>query len=443
MLQNQFIEYTRKLDLISSNDNILLGVSGGMDSMTLFHLLLKTGFYFSVAHCNFSLRGDESDNDEQMVVETCKSKGIKVFTRRFDTIEYSDIHRVTIQVAARELRYNWFQELCTEHHFTKIAIAHNRDDLVETFLINLIRGTGLKGLTGIKPLNGNIVRPLLFAGRDIIEKYVNEYNIPFRNDSSNQSTKYKRNYIRLNVIPMLEQLNPSVKESISLTANHLLEYWRIVEERHLELKEKIISLRDGKICFSIENLINEPSRNSFLVEELFRYGFSPLHTEQILKSLTRQPGKIFYSEMYELVRDRDYLILSKRTDIHCTSIKIDKECTSFNYPLKISISTFPWKTTMKIQKDKCIASYDLDKLTFPLTLRNIQKGDKFRPFGMKGVKKISDFLTDLKIPVNEKDNTMVLVSGEDIIWVVGYRVSDGYKVDTGTKNVYQIELVSV
>ncbi|MHC1705080.1 MAG: tRNA lysidine(34) synthetase TilS [Tenuifilaceae bacterium] len=432
-MQSRFIDFIRKNNLVTEKYKILLGVSGGIDSMVMLSLFHKSGFEVVVAHCNFSLRAEESDADEELVVHECGLMGIKLHRIRFDTQKYALDNKLSIQVAARNLRYNWFNSLCSEFGFTKIAIAHNRDDVAETVIINLTRGTGLKGLTGIKATHGLIIRPLLFAGRDEITRFALQNGISYRNDSSNASTKYARNRIRHNVIPELEEINPSAKASIASTAKHVQQAWDLVERYLSDARIKLCKTEGDGLFISIKGLKKEQFCSLFLVEELTPYGFTPDSIEQIVDSLDSQPGKIFYSMTHQLLRDRDNLIITERKELDQTIVTIENDCKSIDQPVKLNFAIIENSESYKIPYDSSMAVIDYDKLIFPLTLRHWQPGDKFVPFGMEGFKKVSDFLIDKKVPLTQKEKVFVLESGDNIVWVVGVRIDDRYKVTKQTK----------
>lgn len=435
-MQNRFVDFIRRNNLVSERDKILLGVSGGIDSMVMLTLFHKAGFDISVAHCNFSLRGDESDGDEQLVIHECEVNGFKLHTIRFETESYADENKLSIQVAARNLRYEWFNSICKEFGYTKIAIAHNRDDVAETVIINLTRGTGLKGLTGIKAKQGVIIRPLVFASRDEIIRFAAQNSVPFRNDSSNASVKYARNRIRHNVLPELEKLNPSAKASIASTANHVQEAWALVENYLNGLKGRLIREEDGRLFISIQGLKDEPHCKLFLLEVLAPFGFTPDAIEQVYESVNSQPGKVFYSSTHQLLRDRESFILSEIKIAGHSTIRVDRDCASVDFPVKLGFIIVDNSESFKVPRDSSVAVLDFDKLTFPLTLRPWQAGDRFIPFGMDGFKKVSDFLIDQKVSLLDKENVYVLESGNDIVWVVGCRIDDRYKILPQTKKVW-------
>lgn len=439
-MQSRFVDFIRDNNLASGSDKLLLGVSGGIDSMVMLSLFRKAGFSVAVAHCNFSLRGDESDGDERLVIQECEVNGIELHRVKFETESYAEEHKLSIQVAARNLRYDWFNKLCSEFGYTRIAIAHNRDDVAETLVLNLTRGTGLKGLSGIKVINGKVIRPLLFASRDEITRYAVQNAVSFRNDSSNASVKYARNRIRHNVLPELERLNPSVKKSIVETAKHVNEAWNLVEDYLLNLNKIVVKQDGDRVLFDIQRLLNEKYSKLFLFEELGIYGFSYETLEQVVSSIQGQSGKVFYSATHQLLRDRDFFILTKRREIDQSIVLIDKDCKSMDYPINLRFDLFDNSDSFAIQRDSSVAAIDFDKLNFPLQIRPWRSGDRFRPLGMDKLKKVSDFLIDQKISLVEKENTFVLESGNDIVWIVGKRIDDRYKVCPQTKRIWQLSL---
>lgn len=437
-MQSKFVDFIRDNNLVSASDKVLLGVSGGVDSMVMFNLFRKAGFNVSAAHCNFSLREDESDGDEELVAYECEINSIKLHRIRFDTESYAKEHKLSIQVAARNLRYSWFNKLCDEFGYAKIAIAHNRDDVAETLIFNLTRGTGLKGLSGIKAVNGNVIRPLLFASRDEVTRYAIQNSVSFRNDSSNASIKYARNRIRHKVIPELEQINPSAKKSIAETAKHVNEAWNLVDDYLINLKDKLVKHDNNRTLFEIHGLSNEKYNKLFLFEELSSFGFSYETLEQVVSSIHGQSGKVFYSSTHQILRDRDFFILTEKKDCVQSIVQISYDCTSIEFPIRLSIRLNDNSDSFKIPSDSNIAVIDADKLSFPLTLRPWQPGDRFMPFGMNKFKKVSDFLIDQKISLVEKDQIYVLLSNNEIVWVVGKRVDDRFKITPETKSIWQL-----
>lgn len=409
--------------------------------MVMLHLFRKCGFNIAVAHCNFGLRGEESDGDEQFVKYYCLMNGIVCHSIKFDTHEYATENKLSIQLAARELRYDFFREVCKENKYTKVAIAHNLNDTAETVLINLSRGTGIKGIAGIKMVNGNIIRPLLFATRVEIEDFAKKHDIKFREDSSNSTTKYKRNFIRHKIIPELRYLNPSVDRAIADTANHLQEAVWLVEEQLDRIRQVVVSTKGDDVLFSIEELKKERSVRFFLVEELGQFGFTPSMASAVIELLNSESGRRVESSSHTLYKDRAFLILTPKQAKEDDVIQVDADTKSISSPIKLKVEVINDTSSIVIEKDPDIALLDYTILKFPLTLRVWQPGDKFIPFGMSGFKKISDFLVDIKVPMHQKSNVYVLVSGDDIVWVVGYRVDNRYRIDSTTNSAVKFSLL--
>ena len=435
-----FKRFIEEHDLIPPKSKILLAVSGGVDSMVMLHLFLKCGYSFAVAHCNFQLRGNESDNDEQLVRNTCRQEAIELYVKNFDTKAYAEENKVSIQVAARELRYAWFNELIDKHNFSAVAVAHNKNDIAETMLFNLARGTGLKGLSGIKPHTNGVIRPLLFAFRKQLEDFASANSIAFRNDSSNSQTKYARNRIRHNILPELEKVNEGAIDNIYNTSLFVANTWQAIEKMNSTFRNEVWSEVGTEVHLSISRLKTYPFRQIFLVEELTTFGFSPAMVLDIEKSIFSQAGKMFFAKDYQIVRDRDFLIISPlQFSSKPVEILIDKETTTINNPLPLKFEVVNRKG-FHYPKTSNVGVFNLDLLTFPLVLRPWRKGDWFVPFGMKGRKKISDFLVDQKVPLHHKANVFVLESDGKIIWVVGHRVDNRFGIDNDCEKVLVVEM---
>ena len=430
--------YIKENRLLKPDDRVIVGLSGGMDSMTLIDVLLSLGYNCMAVHCNFHLRGEESERDAAFVEQWCESAKVGLVSVDFDTYRYAAEHKISIEMAARELRYKWFEDIRKEHHADAIAVAHHRDDLAETVLLNLIRGTGIRGLSGISPKNNFIVRPLLGVSRDEIEAYVDERKLPFIFDSSNSDDAFVRNFLRLNVIPLLEKINPSVKNSIYRTAQHVGEA-RKIYDFYVENQKKAI-FTDNRI--DIDKLKTTLSPATMLFEILSPFGFNASVIEDICQCLDSIPGKVFYSNDYRLIKDRKDLILDKISDENLSQREyaIDKVSQEITDPIRLKISFLSGNIT--INKDARFLYADADKLSFPLTLRKWQPGDWFIPFGMKGRKKLSDFFTDRKFSLPDKENAWVLTSDEDIVWVVGERSDDRFKITESTENVLVMEFIN-
>lgn len=435
---NKVSKYIDDYNLFESNQKLIVGLSGGADSMALIVILIELGYNCIAAHCNFHLRGQESDDDATFVSQWCREKDIKLATIDFDTHQYAHEKKISIEMAARELRYEWFEQVRTEHQADYIAVAHHENDSVETVLINMIRGTGISGLTGIMPKNGRIVRPLLSVHRNEIEHYLRSKSIEYRTDSTNLKDIYMRNYIRLNILPMLEKLNPSIYDSIIRTSNNLAEVEKIYRS-HINDDIDRVKLGDR---IEINSLRETISPKSVLFEILSPLGFTASVIDDIDKSVDSTSGKVFYSNSHRLIKDRDCFILDEididKNDVHI--YYIDSEESDIVLPLKMRIDIIP-KSLVDIKKDKAYLYADADLLSFPLMLRKWKHGDWFIPFGMKGKKKVSDYFADHKFSLKDKENTWILTSGKDIVWIVGHRGDERFRVTNKTKRALIIELM--
>lgn len=409
--------------------------------MAMLHLFSLCEWDFAIAHCNFTLRGKESDGDAELVEKVALDLGKQLFIKKFDTKKYASENNLSIQVAARNLRYNWFEELCNENGFDVIAVAHNANDVAETMLINLVRGTGLKGLTGIKAKRGRVIRPLLFATRAQIEVFVSENGLIFRSDASNDDNKYTRNLIRNAIIPTLCQINPSFIEGMNSTASHLSHINQAVCEDMLIFHKRVYSQTTDFIGYSIYELTKYPYSQEYILREFEQYGFSPSDCTNIYGSLFSQPGKEFISSSHRVLRDREYLMVTSITSLsRNVKVEIDEKQVHLVFPLSLIFEQIPYEPSLSISTSNLVANIDMDTLCFPLTLRKWKTGDWFIPFGMKGKKKISDFLIDAKVPRFEKDSVYVIESSGKIVWVVGYRIDNRFAVNASTTKILRITL---
>ena len=403
------------------------------------------GYRCTAAHCNFHLRGEESDRDENFVKKWCKSIDIPFTSINFDTKQYAVDRKISIEMAARELRYNWFETLRRHHQADFIAVAHHKDDSVETVLLNLIRGTGIKGLTGISPKNGYIVRPLLGISRSEIEKYISERDIPYVTDSTNNEDLYLRNALRLNVLPILEKLNPSVKDTIYRTSKNVTEAEKVYSDSIQKAIKK--AFNDNKIDINV--LKHTASPRSVLFELLTPYNFTPSTIEDISESINSISGKIFFSERgsysenkkYRLIKDRNSFLLNvvNETNNENETYFIEKGINEINIPINIKIKKL--SSSADIAFNKHTIYIDADKIKYPLVLRKWRSGDWFIPFGMKGRKKLSDYFTDRKFSLKDKEDAWLLASGDDIVWIVGERNDDRFKISENTKQIISIEQI--
>lgn len=432
-------KYITTNSLFYPEDKVLVGVSGGVDSMVLLHALISAGYNVSIAHCNFQLRGDESNKDEEFVVNYAKEKGLIHFVKRFNTQEFAERNGISIQMAARELRYEWFEELKEQNGFARVAIAHNANDTVETFFLNLTRGTGIKGLTGISIQSGDIVRPILFASRNEILEYAELNKIGYREDSSNASDKYARNRIRHNVIPELEQINPSFLHTMQENMQRLETYRNMLTTQVEELKIKAcVEEQDGyKILL---DKIPKDNVEFWLYEMLNSFGFSGSVVMEIVLSLKGEPGKQFFSTTHMLLKDRSSLIIKKRTRVEELLLSVEEN----SIPTAIVVNNTSFHLDIvdvkevDFSKGSNYAFFDYEKLEFPLSIRRWERGDAFMPLGMKGMKKLSDFFVDTKMTLFDKQEQLLLFSGDRIAWVIGRRTDERFKILPETRKVLQV-----
>lgn len=419
MIEKKIAQYIDNERLFPLNARIIVALSGGADSVALLRILHTLGYDCEAAHCNFHLRGAESDRDEMFVRKLCKTMRIPLHTIDFATEQYAIEKKISIEMAARELRYQWFAEIKEKTKANVIAVAHHQDDSVETVLLNLIRGTGINGLLGIRPKNGDIVRPLLCISRKEITDYLQNAKQEYMTDSTNLQDEYTRNKIRLNLLPLMQEINPLVKGHIIDTSNYLNDVNRIYNKGIEEGKQRVIEKGDIRII----SLLKEPSPEALLFEILYPLGFNAAQTKNILAMLEGQTGKQFISkDGWRVVKDRELLLIDKKKKQEIPPfclIKEEKEYTK----------------DFIIPREKHIACFDTDKLIGEINLRKWQTGDIFIPFGMKGKKKVSDYLTDRKFSIIQKENQWVLCCGDKIIWIVGERTDNRFRIDEKTKKV--------
>ena len=441
-MKEKLIQFIKEHQLFNQEDKILLTVSGGIDSMTLLHLFNSCGFNMAVAHCNFGLRGAESDGDEEFVSRNAQNLGVPIHINRFDTLKYSEERKISIQMAARELRYRWFERLAKENDYKKIATAHNANDVVETFLINLTRGTGINGLTGINVSNNDIIRPMLFASREEIEKYVEENKLVYREDSSNAETKYLRNAIRHKIIPEFENLNTSFRKNMLHTTNILKEAETIYNRQIEELKKLIITEKGDLKYFGIATILSNKVSPTLLYEVIAPYGFTFDTAERMIENISNQSGAIYYSDNHKMVKDRTSYILYPLIKNEHVEYLIEKDQKDFDAEIALEIKNLKVDKNFELKRNKEIGTFDASKLKYPLKLRRWQYGDYFYPFGMRGKKKVSDYFSDQKVSIPEKESTWILCSGDDIIWILNHRTDNRFCVTNTTEEVVQIEVKS-
>ena len=419
-----------------NQSKLLIAISGGLDSVVLTHLCHKLGFNIALAHCNFNLRGNESDTDEDFVLQLAENLELEVFVQRFDTELYAKEKKCSIQMAARELRYTWFAELAEQLKFDYILTAHHADDNLETFIINFTRGTGLEGLKGIPEVNDKFVRPLLsFSSKDI-ETYAQENNMKWRDDSSNKSVKYLRNKLRHEVIPILKEINPSLLQSFQSTLSNLNDTADIIEEStNAVLKRAIETIDENHVAFKISEFKNVNNPKAYLFEIFKDYGFTEWN--DVVDLLDAETGKQVFSNTHRLIKNREHLLLSKIQLNDNQEILITEDDDKKQTGLGI---LFFNETDAVLEPSLNCIYVDKALLKFPLTLRNKKEGDVFYPLGMSGKKKVSKYFKDERLSLLDKENTWLLCSGDRIIWVVNRRADNRFRVTESTKHILKIEL---
>ena len=423
---------------VPKGTRLLCAVSGGIDSMVMLSLLNEMNYECVVAHCNFRLRGDESDGDEQFVREMCEKMYIPCFVNTFDTHKFADETGLSIQMAARKLRYDWFYELAEKENCSYIALAHNSDDQVETAILNFARGTGIRGVSGMKPLAGKLFRPLIEVSRADIVQISTEDNIPFHNDSTNATTKYARNKVRHLVIPLLEEINVAAKENILKSVSYFAETERIMNDYVRRAKEVAMSSSNGLLRIDVAKIMQTAAPSTVLFEMLIGEGVpKPLASESVCL-LEAQTGRKCEMDGVEIVRNREYIEVQKsfgENDESVVTVNAIGELKKYGFEISFAYCD----DDFVFDKNPQVAYIDVKKLKFPLTLRKWNFGDKFMPLGMKGMRKLSDFFKDEKLSQAEKSNVRILESDGKIVWVVGMRIDERFKFDKDTKEVYVLK----
>lgn len=438
-----FKKYIEQNNLIQPNDEVLLAISTGIDSVVMLDLFNKIGVKYAIAHCNFKLRLFESDDDEMFARQLAHKYGVEVFIGLCMAADHSKKEGISIQESARELRYAWFNKVCSYNNFSTIAVAHNQDDIVETFFINLFRGAGLKGLKSIPVMRQNIIRPLMFATREQIVEYANENKLEFREDSSNSTDNYLRNKIRHHIIPKIKEISPGFNKAAQKSIDNLRDSDLILQSAIKEkLQHLITSNAKDVISINIEELRKLSPFKIWMYYLLSEFSFNRQVADDICLSLETENnvGHRFLSPDHELLIDREHILIRKITQPTSKKYLISIDQKEVVEPINIKIRNIKNNPAFKFIKSNNVAYFDFDKLTFPLTIRRWQKGDRMIPFGMKGGKLISDILIDNKVDLFEKENTYVIVSGKKIIWLVGHRPSNDFRITKSTKNILEMEI---
>ncbi len=437
---NQFLKYVQDENLLEDGDKTLITLSGGIDSVVMCELFFQAGFSFGIAHCNFKLRGEESDTDARFVSTLAEKYKVTLHSIIFDTKEYAKDQGISTQMAARDLRYEWFEKIRTENNYQKVATAHHQDDQLETFFINLMRGTGISGLHGIRPKNGQLIRPILFASRNEVVKFQLENRLEFREDSSNASNKYLRNKIRHHLLPILEDLDPEYLKVFAANMKRFSDSEEVYLQRIDQLRNEILTKKGDDYLISLKKLSKLNPKSTYLFEFIREFGFSFKICEDILKNFNNNSGKIFSSDTHRLLKDREYLIIRTR-DIKTNqgSFNIEKTTNEIKIPIHLKIKKFEKTRDFEIPNSRLIANIDSDKLSFPLSLRKWKNGDYFYPLGSTFRKKLSDFFIDRKFSLFDKEDCWMICSGDEVVWVVGHQIDNRFKIRSKTRHILQIK----
>ncbi|QPH41516.1 tRNA lysidine(34) synthetase TilS [Pedobacter endophyticus] len=435
----QFRQFIEQHQLFAKDDKVLLAVSGGKDSVLMLHLFKAIGVNVGVAHCNFNLRGEEAQRDEHFVKMLATSLDVPVHITHFDTKKYAAENKISTQMAARDLRYHWFEQIRSEHKYECIALAQHQNDAVETVLINLVRGTGISGLHGILPKRGKLIRPLLFLSRNEIETAVAENNIGFVEDSSNLSTNYTRNKLRLQVIPHLKEINPNLEKTFEENMARFAELESFLALQVQELADNLLIKRADGIYISLLDIAALRPQKLLLYELLKPFGFVEKVVDAILQRLTSPSGTHFFSASHQAIINRKDLIIAPQNTADHLNQFIHPSTANIRFGDDEIALTFSDELKFEAVANK--AFVNADRLIFPLVLRNWQNGDKFIPLGMRHLKKVSDFFIDAKVPLHLKHTTPILVNGNgQIIWIAGMRQDNRYKLTATTEKVAIFEL---
>lgn len=437
-----FKKFIKENHLVNSDEKILLAVSGGIDSMVMADLFLKSGYDTGILHCNFSLRSSESDGDEIFVREYAESHSLRFFTIRFDTLEYAGLKGLSVQMAARELRYNWFEEIRKGKGYDYIAVAHNLNDNIETLIINLTRGTGLAGMSGMRIANNNIIRPLLFATREDIVKYSDKNNIKYREDKSNADIKYIRNKIRHLIIPVLKEINPSIESTLNETAERFIGINEIVNQFITKIRDKSSEQKGEIISYNISQL-KKYQHNRTILFELFRpHGITNQQLDDLIMVINGKTGSQIHTACCRIIKNRKELIVSGDESKCEPEYAIDTAADFKNIPGIASAEEAEVNDGFQIPYDSAVACLDSDKLVFPMKIRKWEPGDNFYPLGMKQKKKLSDYFIDNKYSLIDKENILILESEGKIVWIIGDRIDNRFKITRSTKNALIIRSVN-
>lgn len=433
----ELLSFIKDNNLIPSGTRLLLAVSGGMDSMVMAHIFHRLPYETGIAHCNFNLRGKDSDDDQELVRSFCKSNDIPFHSVSFNTLEYAGKNGISIQMAARDLRYEWFEEIRSHNGYNLVATAHNLNDHIETILINLTRGSGITGLSGIKIKSGNIIRPLLFATREKISEYCRKESVVYREDKSNAETKYVRNKIRHLVIPVLKQINPSLEQTLMEESERFSDSAGIVNE-HIDIIRRRLCFQSGDYIIFNQPGLAEYLRNKTVIYELFRvYGLKGSSTGDLINIIEGRTGSGILTDSHRIIRNRNEIIVSPLSRPADAEIIFYDFNELQSYP-EFSVSIFSVDNSFVIPKEPATGCFDASKINFPLKLRRWKPGDRFYPLGMNNPKKLSDYFIDKKYSIPEKENKRVLECDNNIIWILGDKIDNRFKITSDTITAFVI-----
>jgi tRNA(Ile)-lysidine synthase len=442
-LSAQFREYIFRKSLFHPKDKLLLAVSGGVDSVVLCHLCRQSGFDFSIAHCNFKLRGAESERDQQFVKDLAEKSAVDFYVKEFETEKYAADNKVSVQVAARELRYAWFDELVQADEnpvAAYILTAHHQDDNIETLLMNFFKGTGIAGLRGILPKNKQLIRPLLFAKKEALLSYAKENKLDWIEDSSNESDKYSRNYFRHQIIPLVQNIFPEAVSNLGDNINRFAEVEQLYRESIDLHKKKLLEQKGNEIHIPVLKLKKTAALQTVIYEIIKDYGFSAHQASEVIQLLDSETGRHVQSKSHQIIKNRNWLIIAENPSVDSSTFIIEREDKLIEFKnglLEMKISS---ADGFKMVNDSLLASVDVDKIKFPLILRQWKPGDYFYPLGMPKKKKISRFLIDQKLSKTDKEAVWVLETDKKIVWVVGMRIDDRFKLTASTKQVLHVSV---
>lgn len=445
-LLKDFKAFVTKENLFQPKDHLLLAVSGGIDSVVLCELCKQAGYNFSIAHCNFQLRGEESVRDENFVRSLAQGYGVRFHVQHFDTEAYARQHKLSIQVAARNLRYQWFRELLSQFQIQKLLTAHHANDNIETLLMNFFKGTGITGLRGILPKQGDVVRPLLFATKEIIKQFAEENKLQWVEDSSNASDKYTRNYIRHQLMPLITEVYPQAESNLLSNIHRFREAEYLYRQAIEKLTKKLVEKKGEELHIPILKLQNTNAAATILYEILHPLNFTPKQTEEALHLIESETGKYLASSTHRIFKNRNWLIIAPNDTTIAENIVIEEGETSVRFALgELNFKHDDLKglsailTGVEGASANNIALLDAVEIKYPLVLRKWKPGDYFYPLGMRKKKKLARFFIDNKLSATDKEKAWVLETDKKIIWVIGHRIDDRFRVSANTKKIMRIE----